>query len=122
MKIENLSVYKRKDIPEEYHIKNNIRSGDLFVVAHAGHTVLPNKPNDLDKYWENKHGQHGYVGGHSSMHPFFISHGPAFKENYKIKSFVNVDIYPLMCYILGKILRHTIIESNNSINGPVIIA
>ena len=35
------------------------------------------------------------------MYPFFISAGPAFKKNYKIKNFKNVDIYPLMCHILG---------------------
>ncbi len=35
------------------------------------------------------------------MHPIFIAHGPAFKKNYKIPSFKNVDIYPLMCHVLG---------------------
>ena len=35
------------------------------------------------------------------MHPIFLAHGPAFKKNYTIKSFNNVDIYPLMCLILG---------------------
>ena len=35
------------------------------------------------------------------MHPIFLAHGPAFKNSYKIKSFNNVDIYPLMCSILG---------------------
>jgi len=35
------------------------------------------------------------------MHPIFISHGPAFKKNFTIKPFNNVDIYPLMCLVLG---------------------
>jgi hypothetical protein len=35
------------------------------------------------------------------MYPIFIAHGPAFKQNYTIPSFNNVDIYPLMCFILG---------------------
>ena len=35
------------------------------------------------------------------MFPIFISHGPAFKRNYTIDTFKNVDIYPLMCFILG---------------------
>jgi hypothetical protein len=34
------------------------------------------------------------------MHPLFIAHGPAFKSGFKIDSFRNVDIYPLMCHIL----------------------
>lgn len=35
------------------------------------------------------------------MHPIFMAHGPAFKKNFKTKPFNNVDIYPLMCSILG---------------------
>jgi predicted AlkP superfamily pyrophosphatase or phosphodiesterase len=35
------------------------------------------------------------------MYPIFIGHGPSFKKNFTIKSFNNVDIYPLMCYLLG---------------------
>jgi ectonucleotide pyrophosphatase/phosphodiesterase family member 5 len=34
------------------------------------------------------------------MHPIFFAHGPAFKQQYKIETFNNVDIYPLMCKIL----------------------
>jgi hypothetical protein len=35
------------------------------------------------------------------MHPIFIAHGPAFKTGFKIEPFKNVDLYPLMCKILG---------------------
>lgn len=34
------------------------------------------------------------------MYPIFIAHGPAFKQNFESPVFNNVDIYPLMCYIL----------------------
>ena len=34
------------------------------------------------------------------MFPIFISHGPSFKTNFKINAFNNVDIYPLMCFLL----------------------
>lgn len=34
------------------------------------------------------------------MHPIFIAHGPAFKKNFTTPTFNNVDIYPLMCFIL----------------------
>ena len=46
-------------------------------------------------------GDHGYYNNQSSMFPIFIAHGPGFKQNYTIKSFFNVDIYPLMCFLLG---------------------
>jgi hypothetical protein len=41
------------------------------------------------------------MNNETSMWPIFIAHGPAFKKNFKIDSFKNVDIYPLMCHILG---------------------
>ena len=34
------------------------------------------------------------------MHSLFIATGPAFRKNYNIDAFRNVDIYPLMCEIL----------------------
>lgn len=36
-----------------------------------------------------------------SMNPFFLAMGPAFKKNFTIETFNSVDIYPLMCHILG---------------------
>ena len=35
------------------------------------------------------------------MFPVFMAHGPAIKKSHKIASFKNVDIYPLICLILG---------------------
>ena len=34
------------------------------------------------------------------MYPLFIAEGPAFKKNFHVDSFRNVDVYPLMCSIL----------------------
>ena len=39
-----------------------------------------------------------------SMHPVFVARGPVFKQNYqtsKEKIINSVDVYPLMCLILG---------------------
>lgn len=35
------------------------------------------------------------------MHPFFMANGPAFRQGFKIQPFNNVDVYPLLCWILG---------------------
>ena len=35
------------------------------------------------------------------MHPFFIAMGPNFKPGASVETFNNVDIYPLMCRLLG---------------------
>lgn len=35
------------------------------------------------------------------MHPFLAARGPAFHRGYKQSTMNNVDIYPMMCHILG---------------------
>ena len=54
----------------------------------------------------NKHillsvGEHGYNNSMQSMHPFFIATGPSFKTGYSVETFNTVDLYPLMCLLLG---------------------
>jgi hypothetical protein len=38
--VNNLDVYLKKDIPDSLHYKNNIRTGDLLVVAHLGYVIF----------------------------------------------------------------------------------
>lgn len=45
-------------------------------------------------------GEHGYDNRAESMHPIFYGFGPAFCRNLLAEPFRNVDIYPLMSYIL----------------------
>jgi hypothetical protein len=54
------------------------------------------------------------------MYPIFIGHGPDFKKNFKIEPFKNVDLYPLMCYLL-KIEPHLNNGSLTSVLSMVII-
>ena len=35
------------------------------------------------------------------MHPFFLAQGPTFKEGFVSEPFENVNIYSLMCHLLG---------------------
>lgn len=42
------------------------------------------------------------------MQATFYAWGPAFKKHLKIKSFPNVDVYPLMAEILGLPITHAI--------------
>lgn len=46
-------------------------------------------------------GDHGYDNSLPSMHPFLAAHGPAFRKGYRQSTINTVDIYPMMCHILG---------------------
>ena len=49
----------------------------------------------------NLKGSHGYDNFDKSMRALFIGHGEAFKQGYVSDPFSNIEIYNLMCKILG---------------------
>ena len=53
----------------------------------------------LSKYRER--GNHGYDNRLSSMKPIFLARGPNIKEHQIAPTFRSVDIYPMICKILG---------------------
>ncbi len=57
-------------------------------------------------------GMHGYHSDYMNMHAIFYAYGPCFKENYKIKTFELIHIYPLLCELLG-------INPNDNIDGDL---
>lgn len=46
-------------------------------------------------------GAHGYDNDLPSMKPIFFARGPNIKAGYKTEPFNSVDIYPLVCDLLG---------------------
>ncbi|MBN3309096.1 ENPP5 phosphodiesterase, partial [Amia calva] len=91
----NMTVYKRGELPDRYHYKDNHRIQPIIAEAREGWTIVQNKSG---KYML---GNHGYDNKLPSMQPIFIAHGPAFRKNFTQKSMQSVDLYPLMCHILG---------------------
>lgn len=49
----------------------------------------------------NLEGDHGYNNALPSMHPIFFAIGPDFKKNERVVAFRNIDVFPLMCHLLG---------------------
>ncbi|PIK33351.1 hypothetical protein BSL78_29837 [Apostichopus japonicus] len=98
-KAEHVKVYKKEEIPEQYHYKNNVRVPPIVVVADEGWMVVGSR--DFKTHYGGVKGMHGYNNSFLSMHPMFIVHGPAFKKGAVSKPFNSVDVYPLMCHLLG---------------------
>lgn len=55
---------------------------------------------NLRYIYDNK-GAHGYDNELMSMKPIFVARGPNFKKGFSSQPFNSVDIYPMMCTILG---------------------
>ncbi|MCF7858001.1 MAG: ectonucleotide pyrophosphatase/phosphodiesterase [Candidatus Cloacimonetes bacterium] len=92
--IQHLTTFKSEEVPERYHFVNR-NTGDLVLVADEGWLIL----TKAEEY--NANGTHGYDPQVQNMHGIFYAMGPRFKKNYKIDTFENIHIYPLICEILG---------------------
>ncbi|XP_066107909.1 bis(5'-adenosyl)-triphosphatase ENPP4 isoform X1 [Saccopteryx bilineata] len=90
----HMNVYLKEEIPARFHYQHNDRIQPVLLVADEGWTIVLNKSS-------LKLGDHGYDNSLPSMHPFLAAHGPAFRKGYKQSTINNVDIYPMMCHILG---------------------
>ncbi len=111
-KAKGFTVYKKEDIPEYFHYKNNPFIGDVVAVADLGYTFI-RTPKELKKM-EHRHpmGDHGYDNHTLDMQGIFFAAGPAFKSGYRCETLHNVDVYPLVCKILG-------IVPNQKIDGKL---
>ncbi len=92
-------VYLKQDVPEYLHYKNHPFIGDIIAVAEPGFTFQTSKPKNGNGGYSK--GNHGFDNTVLDMHGIFFASGPAFKKNLRTGTLMNVDIYPLICKILG---------------------
>nr|KAG5701616.1 hypothetical protein BaRGS_019305 [Batillaria attramentaria] len=96
--ISHVTVYRKEEIPEHFHYKDNPRVMPILVLADEGWTLSTNVTADQKS---NQKGNHGYSNQLMSMHPIFFARGPNFRKGKKLTSINQVDIYPLICELLG---------------------
>lgn len=95
---EHYTVFKKEDLPERYHMKNNPRVPDLVVVADLGYTITTT--SQLRERGITP-GVHGYDNREPNMQAIFYAAGPSFRQGITIPSFSNVHVYELLCSLLG---------------------
>nr|WP_320037123.1 ectonucleotide pyrophosphatase/phosphodiesterase [uncultured Bacteroides sp.] len=91
-KVAHIKAYMKEEIPASLNYGTSDRIGDVVVCPDCGwqfaNALAPIK------------GAHGYDPNSPDMQVIFYAYGPDFKKNYKSKGFINVDIYPLLAYLL----------------------
>lgn len=80
-----------------YNSSNKIESNKL---GHACYVIHPSVSLQYFPVQFHK-GEHGFDNQDMDMKPFFRAVGPAFHKNLEVGPFETVDIYALMCHILG---------------------
>lgn len=97
-------VYKKSDLPERWFYQNSKRIAPLLVVPDTGWRLMQKRRH---KEWLEKPGRsavtgsHGYDNNSPAMQAIFVGHGPAFAAGSQIPAFSNIELYNLMCRILG---------------------
>lgn len=94
-KINHLHVYRKEDIPDEFHYKHNRRIQPILVVTDEHYSLSHNASKEVPA------GNHGYNNSLQSMHPIFLGLGPSFKPKSQVEALNNVDVYPLSCKLLN---------------------
>ena len=90
-------VYKKEEIPDEYHWKNNRRIPPILIETEVGWVVTRSRNDTLKKDL----GSHGWPPDQSKSYSIFYARGPAFREGVVVNPFNTVDLYPLMSKLLG---------------------
>ena len=94
----HMTVYKRENIPEEYHWKYNRRIPPIFIDPEVGWVVRKSRAGARQGNWTV--GDHGWPPIKSQSYSVFFAHGPAFRKGLAMSPFNSVDLYPLMCKLL----------------------
>lgn len=90
--VDHIRVWRRTEVPYYLHYGTNENVGDVVIDTELGWLFSDKKA----EYG----GTHGYDPSYNDMHALFRAVGPAFKH-ISLPHFPNVDVYPLLCHLLG---------------------
>ena len=96
---EHLKLYRKEEIPDRFHYRNNRRITPLLGVADDGWKIVRNRTQGGSRRFS--YGGHGYDPMLNSMHALFLARGPHFKSGFTAEQFENIHVYSILCRILS---------------------
>ncbi|XP_033644727.1 ectonucleotide pyrophosphatase/phosphodiesterase family member 7-like [Asterias rubens] len=90
----SINIFKKEEFPSRFHYGNNPRNLALIGYMDIGWTMFPRVDNVSAA-------GHGYDNDDMTMKSLFYAQGPSFRHGYLANHFESVNIYSLMCEILG---------------------
>ncbi|XP_023187099.1 ectonucleotide pyrophosphatase/phosphodiesterase family member 2-like [Xiphophorus maculatus] len=96
---QHFKPYLKQHLPKRLHYANNRRIEDIHLLVERKWQVERKVPVG------RKHcgflGDHGYDNKINSMQTIFLGYGPSFKFKTKVPAFENIELYNVMCDLLG---------------------
>jgi len=94
--VPHIKAYKKEEVPEKLIYGTHSRIGDLVVIPDIG-TYVQFRSESRPR----KGGAHGYDNFAPEMEAIFYAAGPSFKKNERVPAIGNVNLYLLICRLLG---------------------
>lgn len=91
-------VFLKDELPDHYHFSDHYRIPEIIMIADVGYAITQ---RDFFEERGVPAGAHGFDYQSPEMRTIFIAKGPAFRSAEVVKPFQSVNIYELLCKILG---------------------
>lgn len=102
--IQHATCWRKTDIPTRLHYNEGRRIAPIVCSSDEGWFMTDRERYDNQKKsddFDKTRGAHGYDNRYQSMMATFVAHGEAFKKGYVAEPFENIEVYNVMCKILG---------------------
>ena len=103
-KLKHTTCWRKVDVPARLNYNDSPRIAPVICSAEIGWHMSTQKRYDEDTAkpdFPRIEGRHGYDNKEQDMMATFIASGPAFKKGYLAEPFANVEVYNIICKILG---------------------
>lgn len=100
MPTQHFKPYLKQHLPKRLHYANNRRIEEVHLLMERKWHIAKKMPEKLrGRCLFN--GDHGFDNKITSMRTIFIGHGPSFQFQKLVPEFENIELYNVMCDLLG---------------------
>uniref|UniRef100_A0A1A8FD97 Ectonucleotide pyrophosphatase/phosphodiesterase 2 n=1 Tax=Nothobranchius korthausae TaxID=1143690 RepID=A0A1A8FD97_9TELE len=96
---QHFKPYLKQHLPKRLHYANNRRIEDIHLLVDRKWHIARKVPEG--RRYCGFSGDHGYDNKINSMQTIFLGFGPQFKFKTKVPAFENIELYNVMCDLLG---------------------
>lgn len=103
-KAEHTTCWRKADIPARLNYNEGRRIAPVICSSDLGWAMTTRERFESSQKradFSTTRGAHGYDNRYMEMQAIFIAHGKAFKKKKVVAPFENVEVYNIMCKILG---------------------
>lgn len=99
--VSHWDVYRAAELPTKFRYGTNPRVPPIFGIQEAGWAFSTRKVYPQFEPFNHIQGLHGFDNFHPAMRATFIAKGPAFRKRATLEPFPNIEVYNLICRLLG---------------------